>query len=297
MNILITGGSGFLGWNATNGLRGLGSIVATYKKHELAANGCSFVPLDLTDTHSIDRVLRTAEPDVIVHTAALTEIAYCQSRQQEAYQVNVEGTERLVKMANRYNVRFIFISTDLVFGGTKSFYLESDVAHPRNYYAETKLLAEGIVKAFSPRYIILRTALMYGDGSQYHGCFTDWMSETLENHQPIPLFIDQYRTPLFVGDAVRAIKELIRHDISGEVFHVGGSERVNRYEFGKKFVEIFGYDSRLLIPKKMSEVEGFSIYGNDCSLNSDKIKSTFPGLALSTVEEGLKTMKSLRDNS
>jgi len=297
MNILITGGSGFLGWNLVKGFRRLGNIVATHREHRLMFKGCSFVELDITDTNSIENVLRLTKPDVVVHTAALTEVAYCQTHQQHAHQVNVVGTKNLVKMANHYDARFIYISTDLVFDGTKSFYSENDVPNPRNYYAETKLLAEEVVRTCSSRYIILRMALMYGDGNQYNGCFIDWMRETLGKHQPIPLFMDQYRTPLYVSDAVHAIRALVQQDIAGELFHIGGSERLNRYEFGKKFVKIFGYDVDLLVPKKMSEVEGFSTYPSDCSLNSKKIQSTLPGLTLSTVEEGLKKMKSLQDNS
>jgi dTDP-4-dehydrorhamnose reductase len=296
MNILITGGSGFLGWNLTKELHRLGRILATYKDHKPRLDGCSFVQLDVADKNSVDNLLAAARPDVVIHTAGLKDVAYCQTHEQLAYQANVEGTKRLAQMVSSYDALLIYISTDLVFDGAKGFYAENDLPNPLSYYAQTKLLAEESVRNHSSRYIVLRTALMYGIGNQYHGCFINWMKENLRRGLPIPLFTDQYRTPFYVGDAVAAISELIGNHVENRLFHLGGNERFNRYEFGKKYAKIFGCDEGLLNGRQMSEMEGFSVYGRDCSLDSRRLKSLLPGLTLSNVEEGLKRMQSEDDS-
>jgi dTDP-4-dehydrorhamnose reductase len=101
-------------------------------------------------------------PLALVHCAAVSTVAECDENRKLAFQVNVEATRRLAGYAEERGACFIFISTDLVFDGTKGNYTEKDTPHPLTWYAETKRLAEEAVAEICTRYYIIRTALMYG---------------------------------------------------------------------------------------------------------------------------------------
>jgi dTDP-4-dehydrorhamnose reductase len=243
--------------------------------------------MDLQDRHQIAEVVEEIEPDVIIHTAALANADLCERRKSIAYDVNVAATKHLAQCAEDIECRFLYISTDLVFDGQRGQYTELDTPRPVNYYGETKLRGEEAVQTNSRNYLILRTALMYGPGNGIHGSFLSWMQRDFQLQQPISLYTDQYRTPLCVYDGIRALLQIMETSIRNDIFHLGGGERINRYEFGKLFAQVFGYDSTLLLPVTMQEGASNVPRGADCSLNSEKIQHALP-FTLSDVTLGLQ---------
>lgn len=290
-NLLITGGSGFLGWNLARYAAEYYDISFTYHQHPIKIKGCQEYPVNLQNPQEIEELVEEIHPDVLIHTAALADVDFCENRRSIAYEINVAATEAWVRCAEEIGCRFIYISTDLVFDGQTGLYQETDQPHPVNYYGETKLLGEHAVSAGSTNYLILRMALMYGTGNGINGSFTDWMREGLQREKPVTLYTDQYRTPLFVGEGVRAIMELIEQPMSNEMYHIAGRERINRYEFGRIFAQTFGYDARWLKPVQMQDVQSPIPRGKDCSLATDKVQKvlSFP---LSDAVTGLQQMKS-----
>jgi dTDP-4-dehydrorhamnose reductase len=301
--LLITGGSGFLGWNLIQVLTTDANVVATYHTHPFQLDGCQVFKVDLTERSQVTELINQIHPEVIVHTAALTSVAHCQKYREAAFAANVLATRYLIDAANTQQARFIYISTDLVFDGTKGRYTEHDSPNPLNYYAETKFLGEKEVRTHAENFLIVRVALMYGNGSSARsvpqksgrtggisGGFCDWMHATLQNRQPLALFVDQYRTPLYVREGAEAIAALLEQNVRNVIFHIGGAERINRYEFGKKFAATFGYDESLLKSVKMTEIPEYSIYGADCSLDSSKIRRQL-NIRFSNVVEGLEKMR------
>ena len=162
------------------------------------------LPLDLADGRAVHRLLAETKPDVIVHTAASTNPDDCERDRGLAFRVNVKGTEHLVRFAEKIHAKLIFISTDLVYDGLRGNYAEEDPPNPLNYYAETKLKGEGLVARGCEDFVIFRMSLLYGWGNGINGSFTD-------------------EDPRVKG-----------------LFHMGGSERTNRYELGLRFCEVFG---------------------------------------------------------
>ncbi len=291
--LLITGGSGFLGWNLAKLAVRTYDVAYTYWQHPIDIAGCEAHHLDLHHTDQIDKVLSKIHPDVIVHTAALSNVDFCEKRRSMAYAINVRATRDLAHYAEDMGAAFVFISTDLVFDGTHGNYCETDLPKPCNYYAETKVQAERAVKDISTNYLILRTALMYGSSNGQNRCFTDWLREGVEQQTPLTLFTNQYRTPLYVRDGCQAILELIDSPLHNQLFHLAGSERLNRYEFGLQFAGIFGYDSQCLQAVKMEDVKKAATRGSDCSLNTKKVQE-FLSFHLSDVNSGLHAMKEER---
>lgn len=306
--ILITGASGFLGWNLalsfcegtalhtpTPSLPACGEgkgyrVFGTYHTHPIEVEGCRMLPLDLADGQAVRRLLADIKPDVIIHTAALTNPDACERDRGLAFRVNVKGTEHLVRFAEKIHARLIFISTDIVYDGLRGNYAEEDPPNPLNYYAETKLKGEELVAEGCEDFAILRPSLMYGWGNGINRSFTDWMWGSLTEGKEIGLFTDQHRTPLLVHQALEVIRGAMEDPRVKGLFHAGGGERINPYEFGLKFCEAFGLPQGLLKP---IEMEGFNYLARrpkDCSLNSSKIAALL-GVRLLSIEEGLQWMK------
>ncbi|CUS96943.1 SDR family oxidoreductase [Candidatus Kryptobacter tengchongensis] len=289
MKILLTGGSGFLGWNFCKTLRFKHEITAFYFQHELFLEKCQFFKIDIRNRNDVFEAVRKFQPEVVVHTAAITSVQLCDQDRDLAYSVNVEGTKNLLDASAELRAKFIYISTDLVYSGDGSFFTEDTPPEPKSYYAQTKLEGEEIVKTYD-NYIILRLALMYGWGNVFTNSFSDWLHTELRAKRKVKVFVDQFRTPIYAIDAVMAIDELISKDIKKEIFNLGGSERISRYDFALKFADAFGYPQDLIIPTPMDSVKTYLAGAKDCSLNISKIQSLL-SFKLKNVDEGLNMMK------
>jgi dTDP-4-dehydrorhamnose reductase len=288
--LLITGGSGFLGWNLAKYAAELYEVFFTYGQHVITIGGCQEYHLNLQDRSEIENLLEEIQPEIVIHTAALANVDVCEKRRSLAHEINVAATTDLAKCAEELHCRFVYISTDLVFDGQTGNYTETDRPVPLNYYGETKLLGEKTVISTMTDYLIVRMALMYGVGNGVNGSFTDWIRDGLKRKKPVRLYTDQYRTPLFVLDGVRALFELIEKPVKNEIFHLAGKERLNRYDFGKKFARIFGYNNQWIRPITMQDSSMMVPRGRDCSLNSEKFQK-FLSFQLSDVDTGLQKMK------
>lgn len=291
MLILITGISGFLGWNLFHFLRSGHRIIGTYGNNRPDVTGAEFFPLDIRDQQAVDRTVRKISPDVIIHTAAMTSPAECMKNQDSAWEINVLGTKHIARAAQEKNSRLIFISTDRIFNGDKhDYYDETDTPAPSGHYGRTKLEGEKIVKNIVTDHIILRLPLMYGPPSPYHSSFLGFMFDGFLHHKTIELFQDQFRTPLYSDDAAKGIRYALEHpDLLG-IYHLGGSERISRSCFGYRMAEIFGFDPSLIRPILMEEKSDIPPTPADVSLNSEKffLATGFRGR---NVINGLKSLK------
>jgi len=201
--VLITGGSGKLGAELIE--------VFTGALHPTRQE------LDLRAKASVDRYVANENPDVVIHTAALTSVPFCEENRKEAYETNVVGTENLVNACLMYNARcyFVQISTACVFRGDEGNYVETDLPYPKNYYSLTKLLAEFAAKCSGLKSLIIRTNFAARE---------KW---------PYPrAFIDRYGTYLFASDVAAAVKSVVQQKLTG-IVHVRGKEKMSMYELAK----------------------------------------------------------------
>jgi dTDP-4-dehydrorhamnose reductase len=288
--ILVTGVSGFLGRYVATTLKNHNAVRGTYRTHAPALDAGELTHLDLTDVEAVQAACREFRPDVVVHTAALSDVDACERHPNNAYGVNVRGTEVIAQAAVAVGARLIYISTDQVYDGVKGHYDEADVPQPLMVYGRTKLEGEHRATAICRDTVILRVALLYGWGTPSRLNFVDRLIDQLQTGQEAALFIDQYRTPLYVVQAAEAIGRLIEAAEVRKTFNLGGGERINRYVFGLKLCEVFGLPKALLKPIEMSSMGGLAARPADCSLNSSKISSHLAIVPL-TVEEGLRTMR------
>lgn len=246
-----------------------------------------WIELDLKEKSSIENVLKKVAPEVLIHAAAISTIKGCEQDNDLASLINVEGTKTLANYCSEMT-HFIFLSTDMVFDGRKGNYSEKDELNPLNYYGRTKLLAETAITKARKRSAILRCNLVNGfSPSSSSNFFTDTFAR-LQQGQPVELFVDEYKSPLFLKDLSGAIKKLIEKQKQG-LFHVSGEEKLSRVEFWRLVAQVFGLNEHLFHNRKLAEFPQVGIRPRDTSFNISKIKQAL-AWAPQSVENNLRAI-------
>jgi len=291
--LLVTGGSGLLGSALVRSARREYEVSFTYHRHPVDLPGASGLALALAMEHqTVAALLEASKPDLIIHTAGLRSLDYCETHPEEAYRVNVEGTLRLAEAAAEREMGFVFISTESVFDGTRGMYREDDVPNPVTIYGRTKLQAEQSVRRLLPDALIVRTSSIYGR-SQYGQSLAEFVLEELTNGRPLEMITDSAFSPILSDNLAEAILELVRTR-RGDLYHVAGPERCSRYEFALAVARVFGYDPGLIRPVTFQEVGARfnAVRPRDLSMNVSQAQAVLRTTCLLSVDEGLKRLRS-----
>ena len=264
--LLVTGISGFLGWHVANHLQNDFELLGIYHqtKPELDFQSIS---LDLTDHQGVHDFLEKNQPDAILHLAANSNPNNCEQN-ESSNNINVDATLTLTKWSAQHNIPFLFTSTDLVFDGKNSPYHESSPTNPIMVYGKQKVEAEQKVLEIYPNAIIARMPLMYGMPSNGLGFMNAWVRNLKERKQ-VFCFTDEYRTPLSGSDAAAGLFLLLKKNQSG-IFHLGGRERISRYDFAIQMAEVFGLPKELVTPSLQKDVQMPAKRPPDVSFISEK---------------------------
>ena len=207
--------------------------------------------------------------------------------------MNVEATARLADWCERHERRTLFTSTDLVFDGSKSWNREDDPAEPSLAYGQSKLEAEPYVRAI-PDGLVVRLSLLYGP-SRSPGRLT-YMDRTVsawKRGEPQTFFEDEFRTPLDLATAARAIVGLVESTTTG-LIHLGGRERLSRYELARRVALALGFDPRSVAANRQGDVPSVEPRPADVSLDTERFASLFPDFSrdlvrlIPTVEEATR---------
>lgn len=266
MKVLITGSSGTLGMKLKKVLKENDhDVYATF--HQSPIEKEKSFQLDVILAEDVDRVLKKVSPDVVVHTAAYTNVDGCEKDRDTAFAVNAQGTRNLADSAEKMGAKFVYVSTDYVFDGEKGFYKENDAANPINYYGTTKLGGEEAVKKICSEFIIARTSVIYGANKKN---FVTWVVDALEKGKHINIVTDQHVSPTLNTDLAEQLVALIEKDTKG-VFHTAGGERISRYDFVNVIADLFGLDKNLINPVRMADINWIARRPMDSSLDVSKI--------------------------
>lgn len=279
--ILVTGASGFLGWNLCQVARSDWEVHGSYYQQPIEISGVALHQINLTDPDAVRRTIDLISPDAIIHTAAASSPNFCQANPALSYQINVTASQRLAEICDEAKIPFVFTSTDLVFDGTQPPYLETDPVSPINLYGEQKVAAEQAILAAYPHTSIFRMPLMFGMAPPTATSFIQPWLQALKMGKNLQLFVDEYRTPVSAVTASTGL--LLAIETSPGIIHLGGKERISRYEFGKLLAEVFGLDLSLLQPIYQRDLQMIAPRAADVSLNSNKaIKLGYcsPGLRM-----------------
>jgi len=249
MKILVTGANGLLGQKLTFLLNqdAEADVIATARqKINFGIQRGAFCALDITDARQVDEVIGQWKPDVIINTAAMTQVDQCETEREKCWSNNVTAVEHLVKACEKFAVRILHISTDFIFDGSHGPLDESATPHPLSYYGASKLAAEEAIIKSKTDWAILRTVLVYGvtmDMSRSN--IVLWVKKNLEEHKPIQVVNDQWRTPtlaedLAMGCHLAALKK------SRGIYHVSGEEMMTPYDIAVRTAVFFNLDKSLI---------------------------------------------------
>lgn len=234
--LLVTGASGFLGWNLCQLSQQHWDVYGTYFSHLVEIPGITLLKVDLRDFEEIKRIFREVKPDAVIHTAAQSSPNFCQNNPHESRLINVTASCNIAGLCADYSIPCVFTSTDLVFNGLNPPYQETDSVCPVNDYGEQKVMAElGMLERY-PLTTVCRMPLMFGIASPTATSFIQPFIQILREEKELSLFIDEFRTPVSGKTAAQGLL-LALEKVQGYI-HLGGKERVSRYEFGRLLVEV-----------------------------------------------------------
>ena len=304
MKLLVIGGSGLLGYKVAKMASNEHETFLTYNYRSIQVEGCTALKLDKCDRKAVFELLEKIKPDVVIDTAALHNVDYCETHPEEAWKVNVEGTRNVAEACKKVGAKIIFISTDYVFDGTKGYYTEEDTPNPLSYYAKTKLEAEKTIQSLDVNYIIARPSVIYGwNPNEVSGLksssgksvnFVVWALQKLEKGEEIKAVTDQYSSPTLADNLAEALLVMASSEKQG-IYHTAGKDCVNRYEFTLKIAEVFGLDKSLIKPVTSEIFKQVAKRPKKCCLDVSKAEKDF-GIRFLTVEEGLKLMKNQKES-
>ena len=281
--LLITGASGFLGWNLAQIARSQWETHGFYHQQPIEIAGVALHQVDLTDIERVKAEIDRIAPDAIIHTAAASNPNFCQQQPELSHCINVVASQALAQICAAAKIPLVFTSTDLVFDGTQAPYLETNPVSPLNIYGEQKVAAERAILAIGDRAVICRMPLMFGDAPSTATSFIQPWLKSLSAGQSLQLFVDEFRTPVSATTAAKGL--LLALTAPPGIMHLGGSERISRYEFGLLMADVFGFDRSLLSPIYQKDLVMAAPRAADVSLDSTKAIEL--GYALPSLREEL----------
>ncbi len=265
MNILVVGGSGFLGRELARQAREAGhTVTATFATRAGDLPGVRWLPLDLRRGEAITPVLGRAWPDVVVNAAY----------RKADWAVTADGAIRLATAATRHGSRLVHVSSDVVFSSADVHYDESATPDPITPYGAAKAAAETAIRLLAPAAVIARTSLIIGDGGSVHEAF---VHDLATGRRQGVLFTDDIRCPVHVTDLAGGLVELAASDRAG-VCHLAGPDAVSRHELGVLIAGRDALDASLLpAGRRAGTVSGASDVRLDGTRTQRTLRTTLRG--------------------
>lgn len=267
--VLITGGSGLLALNWALAARDRYSVVLGLHGRTISLSGVDARRISLESLEGLLEAFEEIKPDIVVHTAGLTNIEDCESSPDLARYVNVGLAQNVAKACARRNLPMVHISTDHLFSGDSSMLDERIAVAPQNVYGCTKAEAELQVLAACPTALVVRTNFFCW-GPSYRHSFSDTIISALRQRATITLFQDVYFTPILAEVLVHAVHELVERDASG-VFNIVGDDRISKFQFGVRLAERFKLDASLIRSGRLADRTDLVRRPLDMSLSNQKV--------------------------
>ncbi len=249
MKILITGANGLLGYKLVQLLSKQPTIqtIATGRRmiSDLPAN-VGFSELDITDSLQTEIIISQLKPDVIINSAAMTQVDQCETDRDACWKANVTGIENLIAACAKTHAHLVHISTDFIFDGSHGPLDEMAIPNPVNFYGESKLAGERALQQSSISWAILRTVLVYGvtpDMSRSN--IVLWVKKSLEDGKVIHVVNDQWRTPTLAEDLAMGCFLAATKKAKG-IYNISGEEVMTPYDIAIQTADFFTLNKSLI---------------------------------------------------
>ena len=268
-SVFITGGSGLLALNWAVAVRDRYHVILGLHKRNASLEGVQSMHVALGSASDFGAALERVNPQIVIHTAGLTDVSACERNPGLVYAANVELAENVARACFKADLPFVHISTDHLFAGDQALLDESHPVSPLNVYGRTKAEAEIRVLKEHPQALVVRTNF-YGWGTTYRHSFSDFIIEALRGGKELTLFTDIFYTPILIEDLVFAVHELIDRSVHG-IFNIAGNDRISKYEFGFLLAEEFSLDARRISEGLLANHNSDVKRPLDMSLSNKKI--------------------------
>lgn len=193
---------------------------------------------DLRSPEGFEAALLNIRPDVVVSSAALTNVDLCEQDAREAFLINAEGVKHLAEVTQNHGIALIHLSTDYVFDGNSDrAYTEADTPAPINIYGQSKLQAEQAIQAIHDNYAILRISWVYSERSQN---FVTGLLTKAQSGAALSMVNDQWGVPTPADYVAKAIIHMAQSLLSAKgkhLFHVTGGQALNRFDWAKAVLD------------------------------------------------------------
>lgn len=233
MKILVTGVRGQLGYDVVNELESRG----------IETVGVDIEEMDITDAAGVDRVVREAAPDAVIHCAAFTAVDAAEEQEELCRKVNAEGPRNIAKVCKALDIKMLQISTDYVFDGEGDRPWEpEDACHPKSVYGRTKYEGELAVKELLDKYFIVRIAWTFGVNGKN---FVKTMLNLAKSHDTIRVVNDQFGSPTSTYDLAKLLADMIVTEKYG-TYHATNEGSCSWYEFARAIFQEAGVQVKVI---------------------------------------------------
>lgn len=258
MKILITGSNGLLGQKLVKLLankEGINLLATSTGENRIKSiTGFVYTSLDITNKLQVEQVFNQFKPNVVINTAAMTNVDACEDKKQECWDLNVNAVKNLIEASEKHQTHLIHLSTDFIFDGKDGPYKEEDEPNPLSYYGESKYEAEKLVQQAKTKWSIVRTIIVYGvveDMSRSN--IVLWAKQALEKGNPLTIVNDQFRMPTLAEDLAYACWLIAEKSATG-IYHICGKDFMSVLELVNRVADFYGYDKSIISPIKSSSL-------------------------------------------
>ena len=244
MKILITGSNGLLGQKLLHKLRKDSSVqlIATSKGENRVSSkeGYTYFDLDITNNDAVAKFISIEKPQVVINTAAMTNVDLCEVEKKDCDALNVEAVRYLADACVKFDAHLIQISTDFIFDGENGPYKEEDKPNPLSYYGLSKLKSEQVLQEHAVKWTVLRTIIVFGVGENLSkGNIVLWAKGALAKGDPLNIIDDQFRAPTLAEDLADICILAAKKKAFG-IFNASGKDIMSIYEIVERIAKHYG---------------------------------------------------------
>lgn len=257
MNVLVTGVKGQLGFDVVNEL----------KKRGHTAVGVDIEEMDITEEESVNRVIKEASPDAVIHCAAYTAVDAAEENVELCRKVNALGTEYIARVCKELDIKMMYLSTDYVFNGQGTRPWEpDDEREPLNVYGQTKYEGELAIEKYLTKYFTIRIAWVFGVNGKN---FIKTMLNLGKSHDTVSVVNDQIGSPTYTYDLARLMVDMVETERYGR-YHATNEGFCSWYEFACEIFKQAGMDVTVL-PVSSDQFPSKAVRPKNSRMKKDKL--------------------------
>lgn len=257
MNVLVTGVKGQLGFDVVNEL----------KKRGHTAVGVDIEEMDITEEESVNRVIKEASPDAVIHCAAYTAVDAAEENVELCRRVNALGTEYIARVCKELDIKMMYLSTDYVFNGQGTRPWEpDDEREPLNVYGQTKYEGELAIEKYLTKYFTIRIAWVFGVNGKN---FIKTMLNLGKTHDTVSVVNDQIGSPTYTYDLARLMVDMVETERYGR-YHATNEGLCSWYEFACEIFKQAGMDVTVL-PVSSDQFPSKAVRPKNSRMKKDKL--------------------------